>query len=148
MTECLTCSYTADPAAPRYERIVVTDHWRVAHAFNTSLPGWLVAIPLRHVTDLAELDPVAAAELGPLLSDLTAALKEITGCTKTYVALYAENPGFSHVHFHVVPRSPTLAPEYRGPGVFAFLGRPREDRVPESEMHRISEAVAHHLGTG
>lgn len=29
------------------------------------------------------------------------------GSSKTYVALFAEAEGFAHVHFHVVPRSPS-----------------------------------------
>lgn len=145
MSDCLTCSKTADPDPPAYERVVVTNHWRVAHAFNTSLLGWLVVIPLRHVTDLAELEDAAAAELGPLLSRLTAALKDVTGCSKTYVVQFSDHPDFPHVHFHVVPRSPTLAEEHRGPGIFALLGRPPAERVPEAEMTRIAAAVGARL---
>jgi hypothetical protein len=39
---------------------------------------------------LDELTDGEAAELGPLLRALAAALRQVTGCQKTYVALFAE----------------------------------------------------------
>ena len=81
--------------------------WRVAHAFGTSLPGWLVVVPRRHVIALDELTAGEAADLGPLLRALTAAMRAVLGCGKTYVALFAEAEGFEHVHFHVVPGART-----------------------------------------
>ena len=95
---CFSCGNNerAD-LAPR-ERIYVGPGWRVAHAFGTALPGWLVLLPRRHVTALDELTTAEAEELGPLLRALTRALREATGCDKTYVALFAEAEGFAHVH--------------------------------------------------
>ena len=61
-------------------------------------------LPRRHILALDELSHAEAAALGPLLRAVTAALREVTGCAKTYVALFAEAEGFGHVHFHVVPR--------------------------------------------
>jgi hypothetical protein len=52
--ECFTCRLNAQPGPPPRERILVRDGWRVAHNFETPLPGWLVAVHLRHVTRLAE----------------------------------------------------------------------------------------------
>ena len=46
----------------------------------------------------------------------------MVGCEKTYVALFAEAEGFSHVHFHVVPRMADLDPSLHGPRVFQLLG--------------------------
>jgi diadenosine tetraphosphate (Ap4A) HIT family hydrolase len=86
----------------------------VAHAFDVAIPGWLVLLTRRHVTALDELTADEAAGLGPLLRALTAALREVTGCQKTYVALFAEAEGFAHVHFHVVPREPGLPAESAG----------------------------------
>ena len=99
----------------------VGPRWRVAHAFGTSLPGWLVVLPRRHVIALDELTAEEAADLGPLLRALTAALREVLGCSKTYVALFAEAEGFAHIHFHVVPRSPDLDQLLRGGACSACL---------------------------
>jgi diadenosine tetraphosphate (Ap4A) HIT family hydrolase len=74
--------------------------------FGTAQSGWLVVLPRRHVLALDEMSHAEAAALGPLLRAVTAALREVTGCAKTYVALFAEAEGFGHVHFHVVPAPP------------------------------------------
>ena len=138
---CYSCELeTAADVAPS-ERVLVTDHWRVAHAFDTSLPGWLVAVPRRHQLSLAELEPEAAAELGPLLTDLTRALQQVTGCLKTYVILLAEADGFAHLHFHVVPRMPDQPAEERGPRIFARLGAPADEQVQQPERDRLARDI-------
>jgi diadenosine tetraphosphate (Ap4A) HIT family hydrolase len=126
---------------PAAEKIVVTDRWRVAHAFNSALPGWLVALPLRHVVALDELTEDEAQEIGPLLHSLSSALRAVTGCVKTYVILLAETEGFAHVHFHVVPRMTGFTDDQRGPNVFSLLGVDEPKRVPSEEMNRIALAV-------
>lgn len=110
-------------ALPPAERIGLDAHWRVAHATGTALPGWLVLLPRRHVTAIAQLTPAEAAGLGPWQVRLSRALHTVLGCRKTYVAQFAEADGFAHVHFHVVPRPDQLAPSLRGPGIFGLLGR-------------------------
>jgi diadenosine tetraphosphate (Ap4A) HIT family hydrolase len=142
---CFACGNTAAADLPVRERIFQTPHWRLAHAFNTSLPGWLVLLPTEHITALSDLDPDAAAALGPLLRDVSAALHEVVGCLKTYVVLLAEAEGFSHVHFHVIPRMPGLSDELRGPRIFALLGLPPDQCVSEAEMDRIGGAVRERL---
>ncbi len=40
-TDCYACA--SDPAVaavPIFERVHVSDHWRVAHAFDSALAGW------------------------------------------------------------------------------------------------------------
>lgn len=98
-------------------------------------------MPTRHVTAPDELSAYEVGELGPLLRDLSAALRIVVGCTKTYVMLFAEAEGFAHVHFHVVPRMPDQADNLRGPGIFARLGQPDGARVSDVEMDRIAEAL-------
>jgi diadenosine tetraphosphate (Ap4A) HIT family hydrolase len=143
---CYSCSVESEDALPPWQRVVVTDHWRVVHAFDSSLPGWLVVMPREHRESLAELDPPSAAELGPLLADLTRALETTTGCVKAYVMLFAEAEGYAHLHFHVVPRLADQPESERGPRVFTRLGVPEADLVPEAERdrlaHRIGEALA------
>ena len=80
--------------------------------------------------------------LGPLLRSLTSALRTVTGCAKTYVALFAEAEGYAHVHFHVVPRMPDFTDEQRGPkSLHAFLGAQGDDAVSDGEMDRIALAI-------
>ncbi len=117
----------------------------MAHAFGTSLPGWMVVMSRRHVIALDELTPGEAAGLGPLLRDLTAALRAVTRCDKTYVALFAEAEGFEHLHVHVIPRQADLSPEFRGPGIFGLMGGGPAGQVPDTVMDQIAVNVAQAL---
>lgn len=136
--DCLSCAFERRPDAPPRERVYLDAHWRVAHAFGTAQPGWLVVLPRRHVLALDELSHAEAAALGPLLRAVTAALREVTGCAKTYVALFAEAEGFGHLHFHVVPRPAVLDPQLRGPRIFALMGGDPARHVPDSDMDQLA----------
>ncbi|GAA1875049.1 HIT family protein [Lapillicoccus jejuensis] len=139
---CFCCDQEAAEDLPVRERVHVGDGWRVAHAFDTSLPGWLVVLPRRHVTAMAELTDDEGAELGVLLVRLGRALSRVTGCTKTYVMQFAEAPGFGHVHLHVVPRMADQPEDRRGPAVFGYLGVPEGERVPEDARDRLAGELA------
>jgi diadenosine tetraphosphate (Ap4A) HIT family hydrolase len=143
---CLSCVNSAAPVdLPPRERVYVGPRWRVAHAFGTSLPGWLVMVPRRHVIALDELTAAEAADLGPLLRALTAAMRAVLGCSKTYVALFAEAEGFEHVHFHVVPRRPDLDLGLRGPRVFGHLGGDPAGHVSAEVMDQVAVSVGQAL---
>lgn len=138
---CRTCGENSRPAPrPPRERIDGDEHWRVAHAFGTPLPGWLVLIPLRHVERVADLTGAEAASLGRWQVRLSGAVQEVTGCAKTYLAQFAESPAFRHVHFHVVPRAADLPQEWRGPAVFGLLTDSHE-ALGEAECDEASLAV-------
>ncbi|MEU4932890.1 HIT domain-containing protein [Streptomyces yokosukanensis] len=132
-------------ALPLRERIIVDQHWRVAHAFDTALPGWLVLVPRRHVTAIHELTDMEAATLGMWQVRLSRALHDVTGCVKTYVAQFAEVEGFAHVHFHVMPRMSDLPQELRGPGVFGLLRQPEQRRVSVGTADEIVHSLRAHL---
>ena len=139
---CYSCRENAqlDGLPPR-ARISVDESWRVVHAFDVALPGWLVLVPRRHVTALAQLTDAEAAALGVWQVRLSRALHQVTGCVKTYVMQFAEAPGFGHVHVHVVPRAADLAAEARGPRVFALAGRPPGERLTDAEQDAVALAV-------
>lgn len=146
MDDCYSCRQESElNGAPIAERVHVSEFWRTAHAFNTTLPGWLVLVPLRHVISIAELSLPEVAELSPLLHRLSRALHEAVGCEKTYVMQFAEAEGFSHVHFHVVPRMPDLPAEYRGPRIFHYLTRPPGEWLTLQARNEIAATVARHM---
>jgi diadenosine tetraphosphate (Ap4A) HIT family hydrolase len=142
--DCYTCDRETDLLVqvrlPVREDIAHDEHWRLAHAFGTSLPGWLVLLPRRHVTAIAELTDVEAAALGTWQVRVSRALHEVTGCPKTYVAQFAEAEGHSHVHFHIMPRQVDLAAELTGPRIFALLGA-KDDAVPDERADEVARAV-------
>ncbi|MEU5719995.1 HIT family protein [Streptomyces sp. NPDC020403] len=140
--ECYVCTREAQfDALPPRECVVHDQHWRVAHAFDTAVPGWLVLLPRRHVTAVHDLTDAEAFTLGRWQVGLSRALRDVTGCDKTYVVQFAEAEGFSHVHFHIVPRTADLPQEQRGPGVFALLRAPESERVTAEQADRTALAL-------
>lgn len=139
--ECQTCAIADAEADTPRGSIVTTSHWRVAHAFNTSLPGWLILVTREHVTALDSLDAEGHAELGTLLGQLSQALRTLTRCEKTYVMQFSETPGYHHLHVHLVPRMPDLPEDRTGPKVFGYLDVPENEQIPPTERDRIGLAI-------
>jgi diadenosine tetraphosphate (Ap4A) HIT family hydrolase len=138
-TDCYACDVNAELAsAPACEAILVEDGWRLAHAFNTSLPGWLVLLPTRHLASLGELSQEEAAAMGALLRRCSLALESVTNCAKSYFAFFGEAEGFAHLHVHVVPRMDWFTEQDRGPGVFRFLGVPQGEAFSGDDRDAMS----------
>ncbi len=145
---CYPCEQTARIVELEVrERIYDDRMWRVAHSFNSALPGWLVLLSHRHITSPAELTVEEAAALGPLIRDLSVALAAVTGCVKSYVMIFAESQGFQHLHFHIVPRMLDLPDDRKGPNIFSYLTQAEDQRVPTTEMDRIALSVREYLKT-
>jgi diadenosine tetraphosphate (Ap4A) HIT family hydrolase len=142
-TRCYSCDLLARADLPMREDVWRETGWRVATSFNSSLPGWLVVLPTRHVEALADLSDEESAVLGPLLRNVSAALTTVTSCIKTYVILLAEAPGFSHLHFHVVPRMDNVPDHRKGASIFAYLKEePLSDHEQDAVAYRIRDALA------
>jgi len=142
VTPCFACANNERVGAlPPREEIITMGSWRVAHAFGTSLPGWLVVLPTRHVQALHELRPDEAAQLGEVLHRASDALREVVGCEKSYFVFFAEAEGFEHLHVHVIPRMAWFTPKERGPGVFTMLGVSPEDEVSEEDRDDLARRL-------
>ena len=144
INHCQTCELVARRnagEAPPWDAIYRSQYWDVVHSFNTSLPGWLVLVARRHMAAIDEMSDEEAVELGRLLRRVSLALKEATGCVKTYVIQFAEAADHPHVHFHVVPRMADQPEDHRGPHVFRYLGVTEEDRVGEARMNELAAQV-------
>jgi diadenosine tetraphosphate (Ap4A) HIT family hydrolase len=140
--ECFPCEWNALlDELPARERIVVHEGWRLAHAFNTSLPGWLVLVPLRHVESFAELSGDEATAFARLAHASSAALQEVVGCAKTYVMILGEEKGFAHLHAHLVPRMPDIPDDLKGTFIFRLLGGPEPEWVSEDERDRLAHEL-------
>ena len=136
---CFACSQVAQlPSLPPREAVIVEDGWRVAHAFNSALEGWLVVLPLRHVTSMDELTSTEAEALGSILRRASRALTTVVGSAKAYFMFFAEADGFAHLHVHVVPRMEWFTHDQLGPRVFAFLGGPESEWVSENDMDDLA----------
>ncbi len=141
---CLTCELVRRRdrgEAPLWDDIYRTAHWDLVHSYNTALPGWLVLVARRHIEAIDKLTDEEAAELGVLLQRVSATLRQVTGCTKTYVVQFAEAAEHPHVHFHVIPRMADQPDARRGPGIFGYLGVPDVERVSEKQMNSLAAHV-------
>jgi diadenosine tetraphosphate (Ap4A) HIT family hydrolase len=135
---CFSCAQETSHDVPLRERVWSVPGWRVALAFNSSLPGWTVLVPTRHVESLDELNDDETLVLGGLMRDVTRALRTVTGCVKTYVMLLAEAPGFTHVHFHVVPRMADLPEERKGRRIIEYL---KEEPLTEEQLDEVAQLL-------
>ena len=144
MNRCKTCELinrrnTGD--APLWDCIQRTQFWDLVHSYNTALPGWLVLVARRHIEAIDELTEDEALELGRLMRRVSIALREVTGCIKTYVVQFAEHEDHPHVHFHIVPRMGNQPADRRSVKVFEYLGVPEEERVTEERMNEMSAKI-------
>ncbi|WP_020578226.1 HIT family protein [Actinopolymorpha alba] len=145
VTGCHSCDQEANfDGLPPRELIASDEHWRVVHAFNSGLLGWLVLTTRRHVMELAELNDAEVATLGAWQVRLARALGEEFGTSKTYVAEFGEVSGF-HLHFHVVPRLGDLDDAMRGPGIFSFLGVSDDEQVSAEARDDLAKRLAARL---
>ena len=144
MKGCKTCELVERRErgnAPLWDRILRTRFWDVVHSYNTALPGWLVVVARRHIEAVDELTDEEAMELGMLVRRVSLALRQVTGCVKTYVIQFAEHPDHRHVHFHIVPRMEDQPEDRRSVRVFEYLGRPPEEWVSEARMSEIAASL-------
>jgi len=144
MSECYTCELTLGRdknEAPLWDDIYRTQYWDVVHSYNSGLLGWLVLVVRRHIAAIDEMSAAEASELGLLMRRVSLALKEVTGCQKTYVLQFAEHPQHPHVHFHIVPRMKNQPDDRRGTKIMGYLNPPEADRIDEDAMNPFAKQI-------
>lgn len=83
--------------------VAESGRWIVRHHPHPApLVGWLMLISRRHVQGPAGFDDGEAADFGPALRSVCAAVVQATGAAKAYCIAFGE--GSPHLHAHVVPR--------------------------------------------
>lgn len=141
---CVTCEMIEarhDGGRPDWDDIVRTEHWGVLHAFDSRHLGWLIMVTQQHRAAWADLTDAEVDEFGRLSRAVSQALGHVTGCPKTYLSLFAENPEHPHVHVHLVARTADMPDNRRGPMAFAMLGADDDERVSETAMNELALAI-------
>ena len=144
MKTCKTCELVARRdrgIAPLWDCIYRTPFWDVAHCYDSALLGWLVLVARRHIASLAELTDQEAGELGQLIHNTSLALREVTGCVKTYALQFAESPEHQHVHFHIIPRMADLPEDHCSTQIFKYIGVPEMECVSQEAMNAIAVRI-------
>jgi diadenosine tetraphosphate (Ap4A) HIT family hydrolase len=143
VTGCLACA-TVGPGGV----IAETGHWLVDHTIGSLGLGTLIVKPKRHVLHVAELTAAEAAELGPLLQRVAAAVAELAQPSQVYVCLWSHmdrKPG--HIHFVVQPVSDEqmAAFDRHGPALQTALFD-RGELADETEAAAFAAAARTKLG--
>ena len=114
---CLACDLTHGRTDLPGGRILATEHWVVEPCVGPLPAGTVIVKPLRHCLHVWDLTDQEAAELGPLLQRVSAAVRQIAKPDQVYVCLWSHagwTPG--HIHFVVQPSWDRLQSEYEHPG--------------------------------
>ncbi|GGV42838.1 hypothetical protein GCM10010277_32090 [Streptomyces longisporoflavus] len=152
-SDCLACDL-ADGTAPLLGGTLLrTAHWTVEHCVGPLGTGTLIVKPLRHITGVHEMNADESAELGPLLTRVTSALRAAVGdeCEQVYVCLWSHAgrvPG--HIHFVVQPARTSDIDRHGnayGPALQAAMFATGEEPEPgevEEFCTRVRHAFAEH----
>ncbi len=116
-TRCLACDLTSGTRDLPGGRIFSTKHWVVEHCVGPLGVGTLLIKPFRHCLLVGELTQEESAEIGPLLTQAAACVKQLAKADQVYVCLWSHadwSPG--HIHFVVQPSWRHLREHHSGPG--------------------------------
>jgi diadenosine tetraphosphate (Ap4A) HIT family hydrolase len=142
-TNCYSCqALRGERRISPGERIYEGQHWVIDHAWPTTLVGWVVLVLRRHAAALHELTADEFAEMGTLTARAVQTLHAETGCTKEYLACFAEALHFNHVHIHIVPRAADLPHTVHGPRIFTLLQPNEGEQATERAVQAFCAQMA------
>jgi diadenosine tetraphosphate (Ap4A) HIT family hydrolase len=107
------------------------------------VPGWMMMISRRHVAGPAHFDDAEARAFGLALRHFERVLEQVTGALRVYTAAMGESS--PHFHAHMVPRTPTMAKDAKGWGVFDLERAAKAGEIAvddDVEAKRIAVAYA------
>ena len=133
--DCRACS------APDVEVIWAGEHWRLAAYEPNGLPVVVILYPREHC-DLHTLPPERAAELGPLIQRVEAAVRAVDGIGRVHVCRWGD--GGEHLHWWFMAR-PARFPQLLGN--FAAIWDDILPPVPEDVWRENLAIVARELGS-
>jgi ATP adenylyltransferase len=112
---CLGCDIVAGRFAVPGGILHQTTRWIVNHAVGQLNLGTLIVAPRDHIVAVADLDDLAAAELGPLLRDTARIAEAMCQPEQTYVCVWSHGRAERrHLHILVQPVTTAVVTEYGG----------------------------------
>jgi diadenosine tetraphosphate (Ap4A) HIT family hydrolase len=112
---CLGCDIATGRHAVPGGILHQTAHWIVNHAVGQLNLGTLIIAPRCHVVAMADVDAIAAAELGPLLRDTARIVEALCQPEQTYVCLWSHGAAERrHLHILVQPATSAIVARYGG----------------------------------
>lgn len=116
MTDCGIC--TAKTLTPVDMIVYEDDHWRLRHATETNILGYLVLESKRHFLDLAQASADECATYGTTLALAMKVIRQVVKPARIYTFSLAE--AVPHFHVHLIPRTDALPRAYRGRGIMSY----------------------------
>jgi histidine triad (HIT) family protein len=133
---CIFCKRLGDPALE--DRLIHEDDlFHVSHQVSEEGPTYLGLALIqtkRHAPEIADLTEEEASRLGPLLHDVSRAVKSCTGAAWTYTYSFME--GERHVHVLGPARYPGTPREFVRLAVADWPGAPLGDRRTVADLSR------------
>jgi ATP adenylyltransferase len=112
---CLGCDLLAGRRPLPGGIIHQTPSWVLNHAVGPLNLGTLIVAPRQHIVSVADLDDVAAGELGLLLRQAASIVEHLCQPEQVYACLWSHGPaGRKHLHFVVQPVTAELRCAYGG----------------------------------
>lgn len=137
---CTSCqAIRASKRINQVPRVMETKNWVVEHGYPTSMKGWMVIMPKRHVTSVHELNREEMAEFGELLHEVCVGQHELYKTENEYFVQYSEGAEYQHINIHVIPRLEKWPESMKGFGVFNAIGEHAEN--PITEMSAAEESM-------
>lgn len=114
---CDLCARARGDAEPVGGWVLRNGPWTVGAGPGFEAPGWMfVELHSRHAEGPWSLTPDEAASLGPLLSRVSSAVRDVTGAERVYWIAFGEV--WPHFHMLLLPRLPDTPADMRGPALF------------------------------
>ncbi|MEV6975842.1 hypothetical protein [Kitasatospora sp. NPDC093806] len=138
--DCTQC------ARPDDEFLWTDEHWRLCtYDVPNGLPAVLLLQPRAH-HDLLDLPPARAAELGPMLQRVEAAILALGGIGRVHVNRWGD--GAAHLHFWLIAR-PEGQRQLLGSTLSLWMNvlPPLPDALRTETNHRIATTLATTGGT-
>jgi diadenosine tetraphosphate (Ap4A) HIT family hydrolase len=137
--DCISCrSIQGIERLSPVPRILETRHWVAEHLSSTSIKGWVIVLPKRHVTAIHQLPKEDMVEFGELLHVICEGQYALYKPVKEYFMQYSEGEGYSHTHVHIVPRVPELPDKFKGPRVMRAMGNNPENTLPILPIEEVT----------
>ena len=140
MATCELCHQESSEQEPPGGWVVRTDLWSAGVGPGFEVPGWLFLQLRRHAEGPMGMDDAEAAELGPLVSRLTAGIQAATGAERVYMVAFGEL--FPHFHVLLAPRMPFAPADELGPALLLKRDELRDLAAAADTATRVCAAVS------
>jgi diadenosine tetraphosphate (Ap4A) HIT family hydrolase len=140
MADCVICARESSDEEPPGGWVLRTDLWSACVAEGFEVPGWLFLQLRRHAEGPMGMDDTEAAELGVVLTRLTAGIQAVTDAERVYIVAYGEL--FPHFHLLLMPRLPFAPDDERGPGLFLKRAELADPQAAAETATRVCAAVS------